>query len=80
MCNHKKTKVIDSRKIREGVRRRYKCLSCGERWSTVEVIVDTSKCKNGFNSYDALKKEISLTPEQIKAIVNLIESFSGNAI
>jgi transcriptional repressor NrdR len=36
-CGSPKTKVIDSRKIIGGVRRRRECIECGERHSTAEV-------------------------------------------
>ena len=38
-CNHRDTKVIDSRLAGEGrqVRRRRECLSCGERFTTFET-------------------------------------------
>lgn len=34
------TKVVDSRSIEDGTRRRRKCLECDYRFSTVEIDVD----------------------------------------
>jgi len=40
-CNHLQSTVLETRSYEGGVRRRRKCLSpkCGERFSTVEVVV-----------------------------------------
>ncbi|MBM4410286.1 MAG: transcriptional repressor NrdR [Chloroflexi bacterium] len=35
-CGHASTKVIDSRAVEAGIRRRRRCESCGERFSTQE--------------------------------------------
>ena len=40
LCQHKDTRVIDSRNIRKGfglIRRRRECTACGYRYSTVEI-------------------------------------------
>lgn len=38
-CGHDQTKVIDSRDWEQGIRRRRECLSCTQRFTTVEAIV-----------------------------------------
>lgn len=35
-CGHHDSKVIDSRDVNDGIRRRRQCLSCGERFTTYE--------------------------------------------
>lgn len=35
-----KSKVVDTREVSGGVRRRRKCLQCGRRWSSWEVEVE----------------------------------------
>ena len=37
-CGHASTKVIDSRAVEAGIRRRRRCESCGERFSTQEQL------------------------------------------
>ncbi|MEX2158990.1 MAG: transcriptional regulator NrdR [Dehalococcoidia bacterium] len=41
-CGFADTKVTDSRDADEGIRRRRECLSCGQRFSTVERLVSSS--------------------------------------
>ena len=38
-CGHNQTKVIDSRDWEQGIRRRRECLSCMQRFTTVEGVV-----------------------------------------
>ena len=40
VCGKNQTKVVDSRPINGSVRRRRKCLICGHRFTTFEVISD----------------------------------------
>src|SRR3972149_2899263 len=35
-CGHHDTKVVDSRDVNDGIRRRRQCLSCGSRFTTYE--------------------------------------------
>ncbi len=35
-CSHDDSKVIDSRDSGDGIRRRRECLSCGQRFTTLE--------------------------------------------
>lgn len=35
-CGHAEDRVIDSREVNDGIRRRRQCLSCGERFTTYE--------------------------------------------
>ncbi len=37
-CQHEESRVIDSRTIRDGIRRRRSCQECGTRFSTVERV------------------------------------------
>ena len=41
-CNHSESKVIDSREVTEGVRRRRECIQCGLRFTTYERIQTTA--------------------------------------
>ena len=41
-CGHYDSKVIDSREVNEGVRRRRQCLSCGSRFTTYERLQPAS--------------------------------------
>ncbi len=41
-CGYHDSKVIDSREVNEGIRRRRQCLSCGSRFTTYERLQPTS--------------------------------------
>jgi transcriptional regulator NrdR family protein len=41
-CKSDQTAVIDSRQFKAYRRRRYKCLECGERFTTKEVVVEVN--------------------------------------
>ena len=41
-CGYYDSKVIDSRDVNEGIRRRRQCLSCGERYTTYERLQPAS--------------------------------------
>lgn len=51
-CQHTRRKCVDTRHPDGYTRRRYKCYTCGEKFSTVEVIVHLNA---GQNALDALK-------------------------
>jgi len=40
-CHHQDSKVIDSREVNDGIRRRRQCLSCGSRFTTYERVQPT---------------------------------------
>jgi transcriptional regulator NrdR family protein len=61
-CGSAQTKVIDSRKIMGGVRRRRECIDCTERHSTVEVI-------------QQYLRHQKFTPAQIKNKTRAIEKY-----
>ena len=59
-CNSKTT-TLDTRQSPQGVHRRHKCLSCGHRFTTIEVTKEEyAKCVNAimldekFNAIDCL--------------------------
>ncbi|MBI3040440.1 MAG: transcriptional repressor NrdR, partial [Chloroflexi bacterium] len=41
-CGHRDSKVIDSRDVNDGIRRRRQCLSCGSRFTTYERLQPSS--------------------------------------
>lgn len=41
-CGHSEDKVIDSREVNEGIRRRRQCLGCGSRFTTYERLQPAS--------------------------------------
>ena len=59
-CSEKKAKVIESRKVQEGVRRRYECGACNNRFTLVEIGIDA------YNEFKTLKTKYS----QVCAITN----------
>jgi len=50
MCKHDRRSNIDSRKHDDYTRRRYLCRDCGEKFSTVEVIVDMNRTQPALKS------------------------------
>lgn len=67
---------MDSRKFKDFRRRRYQCVDCGEKFSTVEVRVDNMKRGGGYrNAYELLREDFSMTHRQQDAIGELIQSF-----
>lgn len=42
VCGHR-AKVLDSRIASGGVRRRHECESCGNRFNTIELLVESGK-------------------------------------
>ena len=77
-CKHIKVKCIDSRPKGGHRYRRYKCLHCGVRFSTVELRVEKSSC-GGDTVLDSLRQEMRkdgcITGEQEVAIRKLIKAF-----
>jgi transcriptional regulator NrdR family protein len=56
-CTHDNSKCTDTRAMPGYRKRRYKCLDCGERYSTIEVVVATPEA--GIKSLlDQLKQDI----------------------
>lgn len=37
-CQHRDSRVTDSRAVDDGIRRRRECVACGERFSTIETV------------------------------------------
>jgi transcriptional repressor NrdR len=75
-CNHKETKVVDSRETNEGkiTRRRRECLQCSARFSTyeeVEILHITVVKKDGTRQeYDKSKIENGIRKALIKRPVS----------
>ncbi len=86
MCNHPKTKVVDSRKNNANyIIRRRKCLSCNEKLPTIEINImemtvdEFSKIKKKFNKRNGISK----TEEQKKdnarrALLNKVKKAYSN--
>ncbi|HUF13134.1 MAG TPA: transcriptional regulator NrdR [Longimicrobiales bacterium] len=87
-CHQTEDRVVDTRTSQEGraVRRRRECLSCGQRFTTHEVVVERQmqvvKRDGSTEPYDRQKLIRSLelpcakrpvTPDQIEALVDSIE-------
>ena len=65
--------VIDSRRTGNSVRRRRSCLSCGHRWSTVEVGLDWLR---GLEKLAATKRiEERLTKAEREKVAALLPLF-----
>ncbi|HEX6589887.1 MAG TPA: transcriptional regulator NrdR [Longimicrobiales bacterium] len=93
-CHETEDKVVDTRTSQEGraVRRRRECLSCGQRFTTHEVVVERQmqvlKSDGRTEPYDRQKliRSIELpcikrpvTHDQIEALVDAIEDDAARA-
>lgn len=36
-CGHPQSKILETRGVDYGVRRRHECAACGHRWPTIEI-------------------------------------------
>ena len=53
LCSHADSRVLDSRKTPQGIRRRRECLHCGARWFTLEKQVsEVTEKKINKKSFD----------------------------
>lgn len=75
-CAHKNRKNIDSRPVVGGRRRRYECLDCKERFSTMEILIDNVKRGHKNKMINQLQKQLGLSIDQINAVNELIRVFS----
>ncbi|PZC46264.1 MAG: transcriptional repressor NrdR [Chloroflexi bacterium] len=86
-CGKDRTKVVDSRETRAGVRRRRECLSCGTRFTTLEKVQNRTlvviKQDNRRDDFQRAKLTASLTkacvkrPLPINAINKLIDDIEN---
>ena len=69
-CGKDRTKVVDSRESRAGVRRRRECLSCGTRFTTLEKVQNRTlmviKHDNRREEFQRAKLAASLTKACVK--------------
>ena len=63
-CEHQESKVVDSRYIQEGIRRRRECLMCSLRFTTYEKV--HSQLLN------VIKKDLRKEPFSIEKLTNRI--------
>jgi len=67
LCAHLKASCIDTRRHKDGYRiRRYRCLDCNERYSSVEVVVGQLVKGKGPSPLDLLKKKLCQDENQLK--------------
>ena len=70
-CHKNQAQVIDSRSYPDRVRRRRKCLQCGERWSTIEHRQDVfTTARNQIRS--SLEPELKKIEESLWRIAELM--------
>lgn len=75
-CNHRNAVVINTRPFSKYRYRRYKCRTCGKRWSTVEIPVEVKR--GGRQELMAsLEHRIGLSEQQQHAVSALITAFIG---
>lgn len=67
--------VIESRKIKNAIRRRRQCEACGERFTTIESIGQPSKIKKPqLQRVDMLKRYIKEIEEKCSYIKSVLSS------
>ena len=73
-CNHRDSRVINSRKGGNGISRRRQCLKCSHRWSTVERLVggpgDAQKIKSELRNVRAAQAEIIGLFKSVESKIN----------
>lgn len=89
-CEHEKVKCINSRDVDGDTRRRYKCLGCGYRYTTIEIRLDRplEKSKNPRSAKNELlkllegytKRDDNMVLSQILAAVNGIQETLNNEV
>jgi transcriptional regulator NrdR family protein len=63
MCEHKRTKVVDSRK-EDVVRRRRRCFGCGESFTTYEVSgEEILKLRKALRTLNAIRTAVKTIPD-----------------
>lgn len=63
MCEHKKTKVTDSRK-EDTVRRRRYCLDCGDSFTTYEISgEEVTKLRRAVRTLNAIRTAVKTIPD-----------------
>ena len=67
-CTHTETKVLESRLVNEGVRRRRSCNKCSNRFTTYE---------KAFFNLTVIKKDGRIQPFDVQKIMNSIQRSSA---
>ena len=75
-CKHMNSKCLDSRPYYEYRRRRYECLDCGKRYSTVEIPMGERLPHGGMytDAASVVRERFGLTGRQQEAIGELIQA------
>jgi transcriptional regulator NrdR family protein len=77
-CKHEHSRVIDTRKIENGYRRRrYYCDDCDTKYSTIEVEFELTKGKSSIERIleTASAEYTGLSPKKLSAVRQIIEIF-----
>jgi transcriptional repressor NrdR len=86
-CNHSDSKVIDSRDVNEGIRRRRQCLSCNARFTTYErlqpaslFIIKKDQRREEFNRQkllNGIRKACEKRPLPIGTVEKLVDEIEA---
>lgn len=86
-CGNSDSRVIDSRDVNEGIRRRRQCLSCNKRFTTYErlqtaslFIIKKDQRREGFNReklLSGIRKACEKRPLPTGAIEKLVDEIEG---
>jgi len=76
-CNHKKAKCVDSRVNINGIRhRRYQCINCGVRYSTIELRVPEGSKKTTEEKF--VCDFLGISYRQLKTLQHMIGKENDN--
>ena len=86
-CQHRDSRVTDSRGADEGVRRRRECVACGERFTTIETvqlatlqIVKRDGRREDFNReklLSGLRRACTKRPISVSQLDDIVEQIQG---
>ena len=77
-CKHTNMRCVDTRMKKDYRYRRHECKDCGKRLTSIEMFLDDKILNRRAGALSVMKEQIrNITPEQIKAIKQLVESFGG---
>jgi transcriptional regulator NrdR family protein len=69
VCCGVKSKTLDSRPSHFGMwRRRRTCVTCGRRWTTMEMVYDDALSSLGPRARDQMEKALSTAEESLRQL------------
>lgn len=79
-CHGNATKVLESRSVREGIRRRRECLDCGNRLTTIELIAYQGSPGGNLSVNKTLKQTYAPEIDELEEILQAISEIASAAL